>query len=404
MRATLLIGIVAFSLSAFSQTLDVPGRGVNTTKVADSSYNWYLDISLDKWQLYTKVINTYDSRENLTKTDLLILDSPGLWVNFYTIQYWYNESDSLTSALLTMGGENYSMVEMVYDPMDRLVSQTLKEWDGMIWVTTTVQTYTYDNENKLLTHTTTQMPADGTYYVYTYTYDDADYLVKMLIEYFVNFVNNSKAQHVYQNDTYGNRVSDVYQDWQQTSWMNLMRTDYTYDGRLNQLTIEEYGWNSGSWSTLRKRNNTYDNQDNLVTYNAFTWNGFVWKETSIGRQTFDQDKFMISDISWHYDLEGGLMVGDSNRYYRREPLGVKEIAQSSPLHIYPNPGNGLFSLTGEMPLDAVEVFNLAGEQIRSITPTNRHNLQIDLTDQAKGVYVVKTKSSDRVGVGKIVLK
>lgn len=404
MRATLLFGIVAFSLSAFSQIADVPGRDVYTTKVADSSYNWYLDVSLDKWQVYTKMINTYDSRGNLTKAAFWIVEPPNSWINQFTFHYTYNEYDSLTIALLKAEDENYLMLENVYDPLRRLVSQTMKEWDGMIWVTATVQTYTYDNENKLITHTDTQMPANGTYYVFTHTYDDADYQVKKLTEYYVDFVIYSKAQNIYEYDSYGNRVSDVYQDWQQNSWVNFMRTDYTYDGRHNQLSVEEYSWNTGSWSNLRKRTNTYDNQDNLVNYSGFTWNGFVWKETSTGRQTFDQDKFMISDISWYYDFEGELMVGDSNRYYPKEPLGIREFVQTNPLHIYPNPGNGLFSLVSEMPMDAIEIFNPAGVKIQSITPTNSHNILIDLTDQAKGMYIVKTKSADRVGVGKILLK
>ena len=83
---------------------------------------------------------------------------------------------------------------------------------------------------------------------------------------------------------------------------------------------------------------------------------------------------------------------------------MDEIAQSGTLLLYPNPGNGLIMISGDMPLESVEVYNLAGEKILTTIPTQRHSAQLDLTDQSPGVYVVKAKSVIGTSVGKVVLK
>lgn len=405
MRATLLIAIVAVSMSALAQSPDVLGKKTTTTKLADSSYTWMMDMSMNEWQLFDKTINTYDSRLNLTESVYWSFVPPNSWINQYTATNEYDENDSLTRILYSTGRENYLMVEIEYDNLGRMVSNTLKEWDGLIWVTTMIQTLTYDSENKLLTHKTTIMPAsDGNYSVETFTYDDADYLVNNLFENFENSILTAKRQSIYENDGFGYSVSDLIQEWQQNAWQNLVHIDYTYDNFHNQLSLVEKSWNNGIWENSWQYISTYDDHDNLLTHTMYYYDNSQWNKSSERKQTFDTENFMTYSVGKGFDLTGAVYSADSVHYYSGESLGWQELVQHNTLLLYPNPTTGLFSVSCELPLEAVEVFNLVGEKVLSVTPANRHTVPMNLTDQDKGVYIVKTRSANRLEIGKIIIQ
>lgn len=405
MRATLLIALVAVSMSALAQSPDIPGKKATTTKLADSSYTWMMDMSLNEWQLFNKTINTYDSWHNITESSYWSFVPPNSWINQYTITNEYDENDSLTRMLFSTGGENYLMVDIEYDILGRMVSQILKEWDGLIWVTTLVETLTYDSGNKLLTDKTTIMPAsDGNYSVDTFSYDDTDYLVSNLFENFENSILTAKRQNIYENDGFGYPISGLIQEWQQNAWQNLVHSDYIHDNNHNQLSLVEKSWNNGVWVDNWQYLSTYDDRDNLISHTMYFYDNSRWNKSSERKQTFDTENFMTNSVGKGFDLSGAVYSADSVHYYSGESLGWQELVQRNTLLLYPNPTTGLFSVSSEMPLAAVEVFNLVGEKVLSVTPANRHTVQMNLTDQDKGVYIVKTRSANRLEIGKIIIQ
>lgn len=56
------------------------------------------------------------------------------------------------------------------------------------------------------------------------------------------------------------------------------------------------------------------------------------------------------------------------------------------MKISSNPGNGIFQIVNASP-GAINVFNLAGKIV-----TNQHGNQIDISDQPKGIYLIKIQS------------
>ena len=75
------------------------------------------------------------------------------------------------------------------------------------------------------------------------------------------------------------------------------------------------------------------------------------------------------------------------------------------LSIYPNPNNGLFKLyLGEgNSLSKVEVYNLTGQVVYS-TASNNSELSLDLTNLAKGVYLVKVLNNSITSTGKVIIR
>jgi hypothetical protein len=77
--------------------------------------------------------------------------------------------------------------------------------------------------------------------------------------------------------------------------------------------------------------------------------------------------------------------------------------------IYPNPGNGLFTLyaaglTGQLEM---EVFNARGQTILKKSFTNNNEAfqeTIDLTGSPKGVYMIRLTGEEKVHLRKIILE
>jgi hypothetical protein len=77
--------------------------------------------------------------------------------------------------------------------------------------------------------------------------------------------------------------------------------------------------------------------------------------------------------------------------------GLEESSQNRIL-IYPNPGNGVFSFAGNLnhPLE-YEVFDLDGRLIQK-----GNGLQVDLSNQQKGCYILKLAVGDKIEIHRIV--
>jgi len=93
------------------------------------------------------------------------------------------------------------------------------------------------------------------------------------------------------------------------------------------------------------------------------------------------------------------------------PTSIQNIAAvNSQLSVYPNPSNGLFQLKiTNYELGAtnlVEVYNMLGEKIYTQTNIENSTFNIDLGNQANGVYMyrVLTTNGNMVGEGKVVIQ
>ncbi len=77
--------------------------------------------------------------------------------------------------------------------------------------------------------------------------------------------------------------------------------------------------------------------------------------------------------------------------------------------IYPNPTNGIVNIFLKNEISAntgIVVSSINGRVVlsKNYNTTNRKNISIDLTGNAKGVYFVNIKSGGKVSSEKIILK
>jgi photosystem II stability/assembly factor-like uncharacterized protein len=72
--------------------------------------------------------------------------------------------------------------------------------------------------------------------------------------------------------------------------------------------------------------------------------------------------------------------------------------------IFPNPNNGIFTLTPIGNLKQIEIFNLIGEVIyRSNNFYYQKTIEINLSNTPKGIYFIKTDNGENINIEKIVI-
>ena len=110
--------------------------------------------------------------------------------------------------------------------------------------------------------------------------------------------------------------------------------------------------------------------------------------------------------NYHYVCHPSTPHGENAYIQVSKATGVKEnITLSAPAIIYPNPSSGKYQILIKPSLIAqnskVEIYDLSGQMVYSSLIRNAVSF-IDLTDQPKGVYLVKFYSGQAVFTKRIV--
>ncbi|MCL7753860.1 T9SS type A sorting domain-containing protein [Polaribacter sp. Z022] len=75
---------------------------------------------------------------------------------------------------------------------------------------------------------------------------------------------------------------------------------------------------------------------------------------------------------------------------------------SSKISIYPNPANDFISVSTSETITGMEIYNLIGKKV--VSSANTKNNTINVSNLAKGVYVLKVMSNDLVASRKIIIE
>ena len=84
-------------------------------------------------------------------------------------------------------------------------------------------------------------------------------------------------------------------------------------------------------------------------------------------------------------------------------VGINEAANNLGLSIYPNPNKGIFTLNIKAKNVVVEIMNTQGQIVLTKNNVNT-NQQIDLSNNAKGIYFVTVTSNQAVTTQKVIVQ
>jgi len=91
------------------------------------------------------------------------------------------------------------------------------------------------------------------------------------------------------------------------------------------------------------------------------------------------------------------------------PSGVADVTNGSPVDIFPNPGNGLFTASFQAPDNdnyVIKISNTLGQIVYQESLSNfsgTYSRQLDITNYGKGLYILSVESSKEQYVRKIVV-
>ena len=100
------------------------------------------------------------------------------------------------------------------------------------------------------------------------------------------------------------------------------------------------------------------------------------------------------------DLNG--CVSDT-AFFNVTSVGISEATNNLGLSIYPNPNKGVFTLNIKAENVVVEIMNTQGQVVLTKNNVNT-NEQIDLSNNAKGIYFVTVTSNETVTTQKVIVQ
>ena len=145
--------------------------------------------------------------------------------------------------------------------------------------------------------------------------------------------------------------------------------------------------------------------------NATTEHELVFTPTLSGWNSYDlllsnftglTNKSKIAQLIFSGLPVGGGTVFIDNVYFANTPLSNQSFASQN-IRMYPNPTTGIFAIEGSKIIDAVNVYNVLGQEVLKINP-NATNVSIDMSKFNAGVYVLKTFIGGQVSTSKLYKK
>lgn len=80
------------------------------------------------------------------------------------------------------------------------------------------------------------------------------------------------------------------------------------------------------------------------------------------------------------------------------------VTDNSSLDVYPNPATSLITLTADVPMHYVTIFDIDGREVYAAAATGTETLSIDVSRLPKGVYTIQVNTASGIRSNRIVIK
>ncbi|MFN8144274.1 MAG: M43 family zinc metalloprotease [Bacteroidia bacterium] len=90
-----------------------------------------------------------------------------------------------------------------------------------------------------------------------------------------------------------------------------------------------------------------------------------------------------------------------------QAVGIDELGWMKDLSVYPNPGSGVFSISGEIPGAeqlTILVLDMMGQEVKEISSSKENILKVDLSDASSGIYTLQFINKDGLSFAKKIVK
>ena len=334
----------------------------NSNNTLEVHYSW--DINTNQWIGNSKYEYSYDNNSNNTLKAYYSWDiNTNQWVGNYKEEYSYDANDNITL--------------MLYYNWDTNTNQ---------WIVNYKEEYSYDNNS------------NNTLKAY-YNWDSNTN----------QWLGSSKYEYSY--DANDNITLSISYNWDSNTnqWLVNSKDEYSYDASGNNTLMIYYSWdsNTNQWIGEEKYElmynnlyafndlllpNDFNNDDNLFKHMFVKYYAYYWNENT---------------TTWDF-------TDNAILYYSEASIGITELNQVN-FNLYPNPAthNVQLTMNNEQLGSTIEIVTITGKTIytSSLRGTacpesisGKQSINLDLSQQAKGIYIVKLIGEGFVSTQKLVLE
>ena len=335
-----------------------------------------------------QVTYSYDEYDYYLLEELTQVKNGSNWENYELITYEYNWMGN-PSMILTQEWENGAWVneEMqscTYNDDGTPNEFIIQEWENGAWVNDTKVNYTYtDDVTRILYSEWSGVWNAEDLITITYSMDGYE-----LVEQYMQqgAWQNEARMLVSYNDDF-NVAVEIVQEWEDNSWVNVMRMNYNYEGLVYTSVVSDV-W-TGDWGEIAKTEYAYDSNGNAtqgVSYlmiNGEWMSGFATEIIMPYAYNEKSKEFYASEVT---------MV------YADITLSTNEMTDNPAFNLYPNPASGMISVNGEG-FEKAEIYNIAGQKVMESS-----NAQIDVKALQAGIYMMKVFGNGSSEMLRVVVK
>jgi len=127
---------------------------------------------------------------------------------------------------------------------------------------------------------------------------------------------------------------------------------------------------------------------------------FLWMELTDKHQTGNYSSFSFNKTETPESQTPDNVPSFSDISIEWTPLGtaVESVTKTTSLNIYPNPGNGVFTIDNQ-DIEEIEIRTISGQLV--LKTTSKH---IDISHEKNGIYLLTTHLGDELIITKLIKK
>ncbi|MCC7301870.1 MAG: T9SS type A sorting domain-containing protein [Bacteroidia bacterium] len=145
----------------------------------------------------------------------------------------------------------------------------------------------------------------------------------------------------------------------------------------------------------------------LASWDGTNWCGYGGLNNPVSAMTLMNNELYISGGFYYLTPDTVIFVakwtGGNFVDTCANTTGISEIISESDITVYPNPSAGVFNLHGSSDIRLLEVVDMQGRVVMSITNIGSPDYILDLTGQADGLYFLKIHTDAGIASRRIVL-
>lgn len=269
----------------------------------------------------------------------------------------------------------------------------------------------------------------------SYTYNDVNFSVIELTEYFNNGNWENEARVVRNYDFDSRLLKETFEEWNQNSWRFTKKAEYYYKSP-SLKGLFNFVWNqvNNSWDTasekidilnpgvgilesnlLIKNNSVWTNSERTVygygsngvsdTVTTFQNDSSSWKFKeryyyTYGSNGLEAITYQSYQITWGGQLKWVNWI--RRRYEFNQALSQNSNINSS-ISVYPNPANQWVKIKFEEDKNSIEIYDLKGDLVLNDF-SDKGEKELDISKLSSGLYLLRIQNASGILSHKLLVK